>query len=213
MAAPSTIHVIVVDDHRLLRKGIRYSLQVFDDIELVAEADSGEQALRLSEELHPDVVLMDLIMPGMNGVETTRLIRERNPQVQVIVLSGFEDGSLVQDALRAGAIGYLLKNIAIEDLAAAIRSAYRGSSVVSPAALQALAFTTAPEPDASGTLTERERQVLALLVRGMSNVEIAKELMISLSTARSHVSSILSKLGAANRAEAAVIAVKNHLVP
>ncbi len=213
MPTPGTIHVMVVDDHRLLRKGIRYSLQVFDDIELVAEADSGEQALRLSEELHPDVVLMDLVMPGMDGVEATRLLRQRDPQVQVIALSGFEEGALVQGALRAGAIGYLVKNVAIDELASAIRSAHKGSSIVSPAALQALAYSTAPEPDPSVNLTERERQVLELLVRGMTNVEIAKELMISLSTARSHVSSILSKLGVSNRAEAAVIAVKAHLVP
>lgn len=213
MAMPRAIRVMVVDDHSLVRKGIRFSLEVFDDIELVAEADSGEQALRLCEELRPDIVLMDVVMPGMDGVKTTRLLRERNPEVQVIVLTSFEEGELVQGALRAGAIGYLLKNVAIDELAAAIRSARRGYSTVSPAALQALAESTVPEPEPSNVLTERERQVLALLVQGLSNVEISNRLTISLSTARFHVSSILSKLGVSNRAEAAATAVKNHLVP
>lgn len=213
MTTPSAIRVMVVDDQSIVRNGIRFSLQVFDDIELVAEADSGEQALRRCDESRPDVVLMDMVMPGMDGVQTTRLLRERHPQVQVIVLSSFEDGALVQGALRAGAIGYILKNVGIDELAEAIRAAHKGRSTLSPAALQALAHTTAPEPDPASILTERERQVLALLVQGLSNVEISNELMISLSTARFHVSAILSKLGAANRAEAAATAVKNHLVP
>ncbi len=213
MATPGVIRVMVVDDHGIVRKGVRFSLQVFDDIELVAEADSGEQALRRVEELHPDVVLMDVVMPGMDGVQTTRLLRERHPQIQVLMLTSFEEGALVQGALQAGAIGYLLKNVAVDELAAAIRSARNGRSTVSPAALQALAYAAAPEPDVSSTLTERERQVLALLVQGLSNAEISNRLMISLSTARFHVSSILSKLGVSNRAEAAAKAVKNHLVP
>ncbi len=213
MATPSEIRVMVVDDHALVRKGVRCSLEVFDDIELVVEADSGEQAIRRCEELHPDVVLMDVIMPGMDGVEATRLLRKRDSRVQVIMLTNSEDGAVVQNALRAGAIGYLLKNVAIDELAAAIRLACRGRSTLSPAALQALEQTTPPEPEPTNILSERERQVLDLIAQGLSNEEISNRLVISPSTARFHVSAILSKLGVSNRAEAAAKAVKNHLVP
>jgi NarL family two-component system response regulator LiaR len=212
MTKEAPIRLIVVDDHTVVRSGIKFSLLPFDDIELVGEAGSGEEALHLCGKLNPHVVLMDIMMPGMNGIETTRILRERFPQVQVIALTSFQEGSLVQEALEAGAIGYLLKDVDLDELARAIRSAAAGKPTLAPAAAQAL-VQAATEPRPLGDdLTERQREVLALLVEGLSNAEIADRLFISLSTARFHVSTILSKLGAANRAEAAALAVKHGLI-
>jgi NarL family two-component system response regulator LiaR len=206
------IRVMVVDDHMVVRNGIRFSLNAFDDIELVAEADDGATALRLCDEVTPDVVLMDLVMPGMDGVTATRAITDRFPETQVIALTSFQEGSLVQEALQAGAIGYLLKDVVIDQLAEAIRSAHAGRATLAPAAAQALAQEAARVPEIGEDLTARERQVLALLVDGLSNQQIAEQLAISISTARFHVSAILSKLGAANRAEAAALAVRHRLL-
>jgi NarL family two-component system response regulator LiaR len=209
---------MVVDDHAVVRSGIRFSLLAFDDLELVGEAENGKEALALCSqsqdpEAMPDVILMDMLMPKMDGVAATQAILDRHPEVQVIALTSFETGSLVQDALEAGAIGYLLKDAAIDELAEAIRAAYMGRVTLAPAAARALAQAslepTAPEQN----LTDREREVLALVVEGLSNLQIARQLEISLSTARFHVSTILSKLGAANRAEAAALAVKHGLIP
>jgi NarL family two-component system response regulator LiaR len=212
MVDPNCIRVLVVDDHMVVRNGIRFSLLAFDDIELIAEADSGEQALRLCDELQPDVVVMDLVMPGMDGVVATRAIVEKNPRIQVIALTSFQEGTLVQDALQAGAIGYLLKDVAMDELAQAIRSAHAGRATLAPEAARALAQTAAQPHRLGDDLTDREREVLALLVDGLSNARIAERLGISVSTARFHVSAILSKLGAANRAEAAALAMKHRLV-
>jgi len=206
------IRVMVVDDHPVVRSGVKYALLAFDDIEVTAEASNGDEAIRLCDESQPDVVLMDMMMSGMDGVQTTCAIRERHPAVSVIVLTSFLEGDLVQSALQAGAIGYLLKDVDGDQLAGAIRSAADGQSTLAPAAAQALVRSTAiPKPPAYA-LTVRQRQVLALIVAGMSNAEIANRLVISLPTARFHVSAILTKLGASNRAEAAVVAVKYHLV-
>jgi NarL family two-component system response regulator LiaR len=187
-------------------------LLAFDDIELVAEAASGEEALRLCAEGRPDVVLMDMVMPGMDGADTTRALRERYPQTQVLALTSFQNGELVQDALQAGAIGYLLKDVPIDELAAAIRDAHAGRSTLAPAAAQALVKATRQQPALGFDLTDRQKEVLALVVEGLSNAEIAERLVISLATARYHVSTILSKLGASNRAEAAAMAVKHDLL-
>ena len=175
-------------------------------------ASSGEEAVRLCGEVQPDVVLMDIVMPGMDGVAATRAILEQYPQVRVIGLTSFQEGRLVQDALQAGAISYLLKDVGMEQLNDAIRNAYLGRSTLAPQAAKALAQVAVDTDQVRGELTAREREVLALVVEGRSNAEIAESLGISLSTARFHISAILSKLGAANRAEAAALAIKRRLL-
>ena len=206
------VRVMVVDDHTVVRSGIRYSLLAFDDIELVAEAGSGPQALRLCAEAQPDVILMDMMMPGMDGVATTKALLAEYPQVRIIALTSFQEGSLVQDALQAGAISYLLKDVDMDELASAIRSASAGKATLAPEAAQALAGAMSHPFDLGADLTTRERDVLALVVEGKSNAEIALELGVSLSTARFHVSIIIDKLGAANRTQAATLAVRLGLV-
>jgi NarL family two-component system response regulator LiaR len=208
---------MVVDDHEVVRNGIRFSLLAFDDLVFVAEAESGEEAVSICAEMAgssnmPQVILMDMLMPGMDGVATTRAILEIHPTIQIIALTSFERGTLVQDALEAGAIGYLLKDAAIDELAGAIRAACAGRVTLAPAAVQALAQLAESPPTVGHDLTEREEQVLALVVEGLSNLQIARRLGISPSTARFHVSTILSKLGAANRAEVAALAVKHGLI-
>ena len=175
MPEQERIRVMVVDDHTVVRNGIKFSLSAFDDITLVAEADCGDEAVRLCEEFEPDVILMDMVMPGMDGVTATRTIAERHPQTQVIALTSFQEGSLVQEALAAGAVGYLLKDVVIDELADAIRSAHAGRVTLAPAAAQALAVEAARPPTVGADLTKREREVLALLVEGFSNVRIAEE--------------------------------------
>jgi NarL family two-component system response regulator LiaR len=212
MAKSKRIRVMIVDDHAVVRGGIEYSLLALDDIELVGTACSGEEAVRLCGEVQPDVILMDIVMPGMDGVAATRAILERYPQVRVIGLTSFQEGRLVQDTLQAGAISYLLKDVGMEQLNDAIRDAYLGRSTLAPEAAKALAQAAVDTDQVGGELTGREREVLALVVEGKSNAEIAENLGISLSTARFHISAILSKLGAANRAEAAAIAIKRRLL-
>lgn len=218
MTCDKPIRVMVVDDHAVVRSGIRFSLLAFDDLVLVAEAKNGEEALALCDQMYdaeamPDVILMDMLMPEMDGVAATQAILDRYPRVQVIALTSFETGSLVQDALQAGAIGYLLKDAAIDELAEAIRAAHAGRVTLAPAAARSLVEASREPSELGYDLTDREREVLALVVEGLSNLQIARQLDISLSTARFHVSTILSKLGAANRAEAAALAVKHGLVP
>ena len=210
MSQKTPTRVLVVDDHAVVRGGLRLFLLAFDDLELVGEANSGERALAQCAEVQPDVVLMDLMMPGMGGVEAIRLIRQRHPSVQVIALTSFPEDELVQAALRAGAIGYLLKTISAGDLAQAIRAAAAGQPTLAPEATQALLRQAGPPP-VGHDLTERERQVLALLVQGLSNAEIAAQLVISESTAKFHVSNILAKLQAGSRAEAVAIALQSGL--
>jgi len=213
MTETGPIRVMTVDDHEILRGGIRFSLLAFDDLELVGEARSGEEALRLCSELRPDVVLMDMAMPGMDGVETTEAILARRPQVQVLALSSFHDPEVVQRAMQAGAIGYLVKGISAGRLAQAIREAYAGRPTLAPEAVQALVHRPAPSSVLGNDLTGREREVLALLAAGLSNVEIAQRLTIRLSTVKYHLRGIYSKLGAANRAEAVALALEHKLIP
>lgn len=211
----SRIRVLLVDDHAVVRTGLAAFLFAFDDLEMVGEAADGEEAVRLCEQLHPDVVLMDMIMPRMDGATATRLIRERSPQSQVLVLTSFKEDALVQNALRAGAIGYLLKNVSSEELVHAVRAAHQGRLTLAPEATQSLMHTvTHPAvPVAGNALTERERAVLHLMVRGVGNDVIANDLIISRSTVKFHVSNILSKLHATNRTAAVAIALQHQLVP
>jgi len=187
-------------------------LQVKPDLELVGEARDGQEALMVCQRTQPDVVLMDLVMPRMTGVEATRNIRERWPAVQVIALTSFEEKDLVREVLRAGAISYLLKNVSVDELAAAIRAAYAGRSTLAPEAVQALVRPESGEPAIGSDLTERELEVLALLVEGLSNPEIAERLYVSRATAKAHVSHILAKLEVSNRAEAVAVALQHGLV-
>ena len=212
MAETKSIRVMLVDDHAVVRSGLSAFLLAFDDLEMVGEASGGEEAVRLCEQMRPDVVLMDLVMPGMDGAAATRAIRGRCPHIQVIALTSFKEKELVQSALEAGAIGYLLKNVSADELADAIRAAYAGRPTLAPEAAQALirAATQPPEPDYD--LTAREREVLALMIEGLNNVEIAGRLVVSRSTAKFHVSSILSKLGVASRTEAVALALQHNLV-
>jgi two-component system, NarL family, response regulator LiaR len=213
VAEPDRIRVMTVDDHEIFRGGIRFLMLALDDIELVAEAHDGEEALSLCEQVRPDVVLMDMMMSGMAGIEATKAIREHYPSVQVLALTSFYDRELVQRAMQAGAIGYLLKGVSMEKLGEAIRSARAGQPTLSAEAVKAL--VQAPEsPHGIGQdLSEREREVLELLAEGLSNAEIASRLVVSVAAVKYHVSSILSKLGATNRTEAVAVAMQHNLVP
>lgn len=212
---PSTepIRVIVVDDHAMLRRGLRFFLKGFDDLQLVGEASGGEEAIRLCSELQPDVVLMDMVMPDTNGAEATRVIRDQHPNVQVIALTSFQEQDLIEQALQAGAIGYLLKNVSADELARAIREAHAGRSILAPEATEALIKATRQRSSQEEVgLTAREQQVLALLAEGLSNAEIAERLVISLATAKFHVRGILNKLGVDSRMEAVAVAYQRGLV-
>jgi NarL family two-component system response regulator LiaR len=212
MSESIPIRVMLVDDHAVVRSGLSAFLLAFEDFDLVGEAGSGEEALRLCERDQPDVVLMDLMMPGMDGVETTRAIRKRCPHVQVIALTSFPEEDLVQGALRAGALSYLLKNVSADELAAAIRAAHAGRPTLAPEATQALIQAANHPPTPGEDLTAREREVLALMVDGLHNSDIAERLVVSRSTIKSHVSNILSKLGVSSRAEAISLALRRHLI-
>lgn len=212
MTQQMPIKVMIVDDHSVVRRGLRFFLLAFDDMELVGEADNGESAVALCDQVQPDVILMDMKMPGMDGAVATRKIMERHPHVRIIALTSFKDETLVQNALLAGAVSYLLKDVTDEELIEAIRSAYAGRATLRPEIARALVLATAQPACPGSDLTNREREVLALLVEGLTNVEIAKRLVISRSTARYHVSNILSKLGVSNRVEATALAIQKNLV-
>ncbi len=206
------IRVMVVDDHAVVRSGLTAFLRAYDELELVAEASSGEEAVRKCVELVPDVVLMDIVMPGMNGAEATRAIRQACPDVQVIALTSFKEDDLMQKTLQAGAIGYLFKNVSAEELVNAIRDASQGKPALAPEAAQALIHAVTQPQQVGFDLTDREHEVLALMAKGLNNPQIASRLVISRSTVKFHVSSILSKLGVTSRTEAVALALQNHLV-
>jgi NarL family two-component system response regulator LiaR len=211
-SSPPRIRVLIVDDHAMVRRGLATFLKVFDDMELAGEAASGQAAILLCAQLQPDVVLMDMVMPDMDGATATRLIRKQSESIQVIALTSFKEEILVQSALQAGAIAYLLKDVSSDELAQAIRAAHAGHATLSPDVAQVIVDAAGQLPKPGIDLTDRERVVLALMVEGLNNTQIAVRLSVSPSTIKSHVSNILSKLGVASRTEAATLALRNGLV-
>jgi two-component system, NarL family, response regulator LiaR len=206
------IRVLIVDDHAVVRSGLSAFLMAFDDLEFAGDASGGAEAVERCVRLKPDVVLMDLVMPEMDGAQATKLIREACPDAQVIALTSYKEEDLVQAALKAGAISYLLKNVSAEELAQAIRAAHAGRPTLAPEVTQVLIrVATHPQEQDEG-LTNREREILKLMVDGLSNPGIAEKLFVSRSTVKFHVSNILMKLGASSRTEAVSMAIHGKLV-
>ena len=201
------IRVLIADDHAVVRQGLRTFLDLQDDIEVVGEAADGAEAVAQAERLAPDVVLMDLVMPGVDGVEAIRRLGERVPAARAVILSSFIDDDRVFPVVRAGAAGYLLKDVQPAELVDAIRTVHGGGALLHPRVAARLLAEVAGDP-----LTPREREVLALLGRGMANKVIARELGLAEKTVKAHVSSILAKLGVADRTQAALYAVREGLV-
>ncbi|MCR4435718.1 MAG: response regulator transcription factor [Clostridiales bacterium] len=212
MTDDSVIRVMVVDDHAVVRGGLSAFLMACDGLELVGEASGGAEAVELCATVQPDVVLMDLVMPEMDGAVATREIRTRYPHIQVIVLTSFKEQNLIEDALQAGAIGYLLKNVTVDELASAIRSAKLGRPTLAPEATQVLISAAKNPGEQDYDLTPREKEVLSLMAAGFSNPVIAAKMVVSRSTVKFHVSSILSKLGVSSRTEAVALALQHKLI-
>jgi NarL family two-component system response regulator LiaR len=212
MDTPQKIKVMLVDDHNVVRSGLATFIKAYEDLELVGEAKNGHEALILCHQNKPDVILMDLIMPEMDGIAATRAILTDCPEIKIIAMTSFEDEQLVQGVLAAGAISYLIKNVTSDELAKAIRDAVSGRSTLSPEAARVLVQATRPTKQPLIDLTEREMEVLNLVAQGQSNQQIAEALVISLATVKAHISNILSKLQVSSRAEATAYAVKHKLV-
>ena len=211
-AGETKIRVVIVDDHVLVRSGIEVVLGMFDDIELVGQAGDGEEAVRLCGEVQPDVVLMDLVLPGTSGVEATRRVLASCPETRVVALTSFTDEGLIGETLRAGAIGYLMKDVSADQLAAAVRNAYAGRSTLAPEAADALVRAVSAPSPGTESLTAREQQVLKLMADGLTNADIAERLVIGVATVKTHVSSVMSKLGVSTRTEATATAIRRGLV-
>lgn len=207
-----TIRVLLVDDHSVVRQGLRMFLGLDDELEVVGEARNGVEAVRLAQELNPDVVLMDILMPEMDGLEATRRIRAAQPDTEVIALTSVLENEKVFDAIRSGAIGYLLKDTESEELCRAIKAAAAGQVQLSPQAAARLLRDERPAEPQIEALTPRETEVLQLMARGLANKEIARDLGIGEKTVKTHVSNILSKMGVLSRTQAALQAVRMGLV-
>lgn len=208
------VRILIVDDHEIVREGIKALLSLFPDMEIVAEAADGAEAVEKAEAVNPEVVLMDLVMPGMDGIEATRKILERHPSTRILALTSFSADDKIFPALRAGAIGYLLKDTDPQDLVRSIRQAHRGESSIDPGVARKVLQGLCPARDGPGEpepLTDREAEVLGLVARGLSNQEIADKLFVSPATVRTHVSNILAKLHMHNRVQAALHALKKGL--
>jgi NarL family two-component system response regulator LiaR len=208
----TAIRILLADDHAVVRSGLSKFLLVNKDMELVAEASDGAEAIQLAGLRKPDVILMDLMMPGLDGISATREIHQKYPQIKVIALTSFSEQNMVQGALQAGAVGYLQKNVTAAELANAIRSAYAGRMTLSPEAAQALAESVTQSHLPGNELTERERDVLRCMVEGLNNNEISEKLVISLGTVKFHISNIFQKLGAGSRVEAVKMAIEQKMV-
>lgn len=206
------IRVMIVDDHAVVRSGLSAFLSVNHDLELVGEAENGQQAVTRAGLLRPDVILMDIMMPVMDGIAATEAIKRQYPAAQIVALTSFQEDELVQSALRAGAVGYLMKNVTARELSAAIRAAAEGRMTLSSEAAQALVRANQQAHEFTETLTDREREVLRLMVEGLNNAEIAERLVVSLSTVKYHISNILGKLGVDNRVAAVTQALQRKLV-
>ncbi len=207
----TAIRILLVDDHAVVRSGLSKFLMVNKDLQLVAEASDGSEAIQMAGLHQPDVILMDLMMPGMDGISATREIHQKYPQIKVIALTSFSEQNQVQGALQAGAIGYLQKNVTASELGNAIRSAYNGRMTLSQEAVQALATSVTGGYVPGNELTERERDVLKGMVEGLNNNEIAEKLFISLGTVKFHISNIFQKLGVDSRVEAVKMAIEQKL--
>lgn len=207
------IRILLVDDHFVVRQGFKYFIDVIDDLKLVGEASNGQAAIMEAARLKPDVILMDLVMPKVNGIEATKAILASNPRIKIIALTSFtDDESMLQAALAAGVSGYFFKDLSVDELANAVRKVHRGEVALASNATDMLVKVTKSSRSQAYHLTEREKAVMRLMAVGLNNREIAEKLIVSQATVKFHVSSILSKLGAATRTEAVAIAVQHKLV-
>ncbi len=220
MAKESDIRLLIVDDHPLFRRGVRFYLDTAPGISVVAEADSGRDALDLLGDLEVDVVMLDLQMPGLDGIETTRRALQEDPGARILILTSFGSWDRIHGALRAGAAGYVLKDAQPEELEAAIRAVAAGGSYLDARATEELLHRIEPaQPDdgegsaATDSLSDREREVLTLLTRGLGNRDISEQLVVSEKTVKSHLANIMAKLGVKNRTQAALLAMREGLVP
>lgn len=212
MTEDQPIRILLVDDHALVRSGLKNFIYGYEWMEPVGEASNGQEAVEFCRENPVDVILMDMVMPVMDGVQATRQILKQNPAIKIVILTSFLEQDMVQQALSAGAIGYILKNVSADDLAKAIQSAYQGHSTLSQEATEVLVQATRSRQQPGADLTEREREVLAYLARGLSNAEISRELSVSLATVKFHLANIYTKLGVNNRVEAVTTALEYNLI-
>ncbi len=212
MTTSSPIRVLLVDDHAVVRSGLGAVLLSYEDLSLVGEAGNGQEAIDLCARHQPDVVLMDILMPVMDGVTATRAIHEKWPDVRIIALTSYKEKDMVEGALKAGAMSYLIKNVSADELVGAIRGAMSGQPRLSPEAAQVLIQEIKKPSEPVYDLTEREKEILSLMVEGLPNTSIADKLVVSHSTVKFHVSNILSKLGVTSRTEAVALALKHNLV-
>jgi two-component system, NarL family, response regulator LiaR len=212
MREKNIIKVMVADDHPMVRHGIRTVFEAYDDIVLVAEAENGRQAIKMCEDYQPEIILMDMIMPVLDGVQATQYIINKWPDKKIIAMTSFNDNDLIKKSLKAGAVSYILKTISGAKLVKLIKDVNKGNFILTPQATKILLSELRGSPDGNFKLTNREKEILTLIVEGLSNKQIAKRLFLSSSTVQFHVSNILSKLGVSKRTEAAYLALKQNLV-
>jgi NarL family two-component system response regulator LiaR len=211
MNPTNKIKVLIVDDHDMVRKSLSILLKSFGDFEVVADVSDAQMGITLCLKYQPDVVLMDVLMPGLDGIAATEIIRQRWPHIQVVALTSAGDDHIIRDVLKAGAISFLTKNGSIDEVADAVRAAYCQHATLSESAIQTLVASTQHPHRIGYDLTKRQQEVLSLMVCGLSNSQIAKELVVSQSTVKNHICGIYAKLNTANRTQTVALAIKNHL--